>query len=483
MGDLHAAIGGTARVELVGDPLVVVFDATHDSRAVQTGWLYLAVPGARFNGHDFIDAAIENGATGLCVSQRVRSDLPILLVNDTRLVMPVLAAEVHNRPSTRTRVIGVTGTNGKTTVTFMIDAILGAAGRRCGLIGTVLTRVGERLIPNPRTTPEATDFQRLLATMADDGASFVACEVSSHALALGRVDETNFEVGAFTNLSQDHLDFHGGIEEYFETKARLLERAHERVIWVEDAFGARLANRYRGALMVGWEQPVRASQMAPDATGTSFTLTLPDGSAPSRINLPGRFNVANALVAAACAHLVGLRIDEIAQGLESLASVPGRFEAVSDETVSGANPVSVIVDYAHTPDGIATVIETARTLTRGRVIVVIGAGGDRDRNKRPQMGRAASQADMVVVTSDNPRSEDPDEIIAQVVSGVDNPAVIKVTDRRQAIRGALAAAHPGDMVLVLGKGHETGQEVSGVVFPFDDRQVIREELAAREQEP
>ncbi|HSL26595.1 MAG TPA: UDP-N-acetylmuramoyl-L-alanyl-D-glutamate--2,6-diaminopimelate ligase, partial [Acidimicrobiia bacterium] len=371
---------------------------------------------------------------------------------------------------------GVTGTNGKTTVTHMIEAIAAAAGRPCGLIGTVVTRIGDRLIPNPRTTPEASDFQRLLRTMVDQGAELVACEVSSHALALGRADATRFAVGAFTNLSQDHLDFHRNMEDYFEAKASLIDRAERRVIWVDDAYGARLAARFPDALTAGWHDPdLGASASAVDvgAGGSTFQLALPDGAVTVRVHLPGTFNVANAVVAAACAHLAGFSLEEIRVGLEQLELVPGRFEVVS-----GDDPVTVVVDYAHTPEGIATVIDTARALSRGRVVAIFGAGGDRDQGKRPQMGRAASAADLVVVTSDNPRTEDPEIIIDQIAAGIENPAVVRVADRREAIRGALAAAAFGDLLLILGKGHESGQEIAGVLHPFDDRVVAREELAA-----
>ncbi|MGH8928127.1 MAG: UDP-N-acetylmuramoyl-L-alanyl-D-glutamate--2,6-diaminopimelate ligase [Acidimicrobiia bacterium] len=473
MGVLADLVDG----ELSGSGQVRVADVSHDSREVRDGWLFVAVPGARFDGHDFLAAAIGNGAAGLCVSRTVSipippGDMPVITVPDTRPVMPLLAAEVQGHPSRRTEVVGVTGTNGKTTIAFMIEAVAAAASQKCGLIGTIITRLGDRVIPNPRTTPEATSFQRLLRTMVDDGAEMIACEVSSHALALDRVGATRFAVGAFTNLSMDHLDFHQGMEGYFEAKALLLAMAERRVVWVDDPYGAILAARYPDALKVGWDAEVGASSIESDARGSRFRLRIGVASIDAAIHLAGRFNIANALVAAACCHLSGLSPEEIAAGLDRLASVPGRFEVVS-----GDHPVTVVVDYAHTPEGVKTVIDTSRSLTRGRVIAVLGAGGDRDRGKRPHMGIAASAADLLVLTSDNPRSEDPQLIIEQVLAGVDNPAVITVPDRREAIRGALAAASPGDIVLILGKGHESGQEIDGVIVPFDDRQVAIDELA------
>lgn len=456
---------------LYGDGEVVVTDAFHDSRRVEPGSIYLAIAGEHFDGHDFALEAVRAGALGLVVERLLPLEVPQIVVADTRRVMAPLAVSLHGDPSRRVSVVGVTGTNGKTTVTHMLESIALASNRSCGLIGTIETRIGTDLIPNPHTTPEATDFQRLLRVMVDHGADLVACEVSSHSLTLNRVAGTTFAVAAFTNLSQDHLDFHGSIEAYFESKAMLFEMAVNRVIWSEDPFGARLAGRYPGALLVGGNGEVRASEWNADARGTGFKLHLPAGDVTTRINLPGRFNVANALVAAASASLIGFDPAEIATGLQRLEWVPGRFENVAE-----GSGFSVIVDYAHTPDGIANVIASARSMTAGRVIAVIGAGGDRDQGKRPHMGRAGSAADLLVVTSDNPRSEDPEVIIDQVMSGVATPAVLRVADRRQAIAAAVASAAAGDIVLVLGKGHEPGQETAGVVRPFDDRQVAREIL-------
>lgn len=469
MGVLATLVAG----ELVGDPATLVLDVTHDSRTVSRGALYIAVPGTKFDGHAFVADAAMNGAAGLCVSRMVVSDLPTLVVRDTRAVMGTVSAEVHGHPSNEAAVLGVTGTNGKTTVTFMLESIANAAGRASGLIGTVLTRIGSAVIANPRTTPEATNFQRLLRTMVNRGADVIACEVSSHALALGRVDGTDFAVGAFTNLSQDHLDFHRDMEDYFEAKASLFDRSRRRVVWIDDPYGARLAARHPDALTVGWNAEVRPSAIEVVEGGTRFRLHLPDGNADVLIRLQGRFNVANAVVAAASAHFVGIGVADVASGLQALSSVPGRFEVLQ-----GDYPMRVVVDYAHTPEGIATVIETARTLTNGRVLVIFGAGGDRDHSKRPEMGRAGSRADVVVVTSDNPRSEDAESIIDEIMSGVDHPGALRVVDRRRAIHTGLEAAAPGDIVLILGKGHEPGQEIAGVIHPFDDRIVVREEWEA-----
>ena len=474
MRELASLVDG----ELRGDSDTVVTDVSLDSRRLGGQALFTAVHGQQVDGHRFVSEAAANGAVALCVSQQVTSPLPTLRVADTRAVVGKLAAAVHGRPSETVAVVGVTGTNGKTTVTFQLEAIATEAGKSCGLIGTVATRHGRVEYPNPHTTPEATDWQRLLAAMRDGGAEWIAAEVSSHALALDRVAETRFAVGAFTNLSQDHLDFHGGLEQYFAAKARLLEVAERRVIWVEDSYGARLASAYPEALTVGWNHPVRASRVALSPHGTEFRLHLPDGEADCRLHLRGRFNVANALVAAGCAHLLGVDVATIAAGLAALPVVPGRFEVVSTENVM------VVVDYAHSPEGIATVIETARAMVPGRVIAVIGAGGDRDRGKRPLMGSAASAADLVVVTSDNPRNEDPAKIIDEVAAGLvdrraGRPEATLIVDRRSAIAAAIDAAHPGDIVLILGKGHEAGQEIAGTIRPFSDQRVAREHLDRR----
>ncbi|MGH8957554.1 MAG: UDP-N-acetylmuramoyl-L-alanyl-D-glutamate--2,6-diaminopimelate ligase [Acidimicrobiia bacterium] len=472
LGDLAALVEG----RLSGPPETGVVDASADSRQIGPGWLFIAVPGASFDGHEFVAAAAANGAAGLCVSRSVESPLPTIEVSSTRAVMARLAAAVHHHPSLETSVVGVTGTNGKTTVTFLLESIALYAGRACGLVGTIVTRLGDVYLENPHTTPEATDLQRLFRRMVDGGAEIVACEVSSHALALGRAEETHFAVGAFTNLSQDHLDFHGRMEDYFAAKASLMKMSERKVIWVEDSYGLRLAEEHPDALRVGWQQEVSARDVAADRSGTSFELVVPDGFAPARLRLPGRFNLANALIAAGCAHLLGFDASQIADGLGALAAVPGRFEVIAGE------PVTVVVDYAHTPESIETVIETARTLAGGRVVVVFGAGGDRDRGKRPQMGKAASGADLVIVTTDNPRSEDPSTITAEVMGGVDHPAAISILDRREAVATALDSAQPGDIVLILGKGHETTQEIDGIFHPFSDQKVARSLLAARSGE-
>ncbi len=471
LADLVPVAGG----ELVGSGNPILDDATHQSSKAGPGTLFMAFRGGTHDGHDFAVAAVAAGSPAVMVERRLSVAVSQLLVADCRKVAGPVAAAIHRHPSRVLRLVGVTGTNGKTTVTHLIEAICRRNEVPSGLIGTIETRVGDHHLPNPRTTPEAGDFQRTLATMARMGADVVAAEVSSHALELGRVAGTFFRVAAFTNIGQDHLDFHGDPESYYQAKASLFTPALAQlsVINVDDPIGERLAGETSLPVMtVGSQGELRAENVRTGLTGSSFRISLAGQSSEVRLKLGGDFNVGNALIAAGCAVQLGFDLDQIAGGLESLDRVAGRFERICDE------PFTVIVDYAHTPEAITDVINAAGG--DGRVIVVVGAGGDRDTAKRPLMGAAAGKAGLVVVTSDNPRSEDPESIIDQVVSGIP-PAVewVRCADRRQAIELALATASPGDVVLILGKGHETGQDIDGVVHPFDDRIVAGQVLAQR----
>jgi UDP-N-acetylmuramoyl-L-alanyl-D-glutamate--2,6-diaminopimelate ligase len=470
---LAAEVGG----RLIGGGDLAVVDVTHDSREAGPGVLFVAVRGMTADGHRFAPAAVEAGSPALVVDHQLDLAVPQIVVADTRGTLGALAAAVHGHPSDRLALIGVTGTNGKTSVCSMVEAMATAAGMTVGVIGTLGARVAGETIPLERTTPEATDFQRILALMGDRGATVVVAEVSSHALALGRVDRARFAVAAFTNLSQDHLDFHGDMERYFAAKAGLFEpgRSRRAVIWVDDPHGSLLVRSVEiPAMTVATRRPADLSGtvVSADLAGSEVDLTLPAGeSIRLRVPIAGGFSVANALVAAGCALEIGVAPSELAAGLAGLAPSPGRFEVVS-----GNDPVGVVVDYSHTPAGIEAAIATARPLAQGRVIALVGAGGDRDRAKRPAMGAAASAADLVVVTSDNPRSEDPAAIMADIVKGVTTTHEL-IVDRRLAIRRALTLAGPGDIVLVMGKGHEAYQEIGGRRLPFDDRTVAAEELA------
>lgn len=475
-----ASLATVVSGRMIGDVDVVITDVTHDSRLAGPGVLFVAVRGMTRDGHDFVADVVAAGCPAVVVDHPLEVDIAQLVVPDTRATLGRLASAVHRNPSSRLRMVGVTGTNGKTSVTHMVEAIGQAAGLTTGVIGTIGTRVGHETMPSERTTPEASDFQRLLADMADKGADLVVCEVSSHALALGRVDATHFSVGAFTNLSQDHLDFHADMEDYFTQKAKLFDHCDLAVICVDDAWGRRLAGMVSGPILT--VATTSRADLDPTADigvvmhsasmrGSSFDLTLSSGETiPVALPIPGAFSVANAAVAAGCC-LGMLGTDAVRVGLDSVRQIPGRFELVS-----GLDTVSVVVDYSHTPAAVQAAIATARPLTPGRVIAVLGAGGDRDTAKRPLMGAAASTADLVVVTSDNPRSEPPAVIMGAVTAGVTAPTE-SIVDRREAIRRAVRIATPGDTVLIMGKGHEPYQEIEGVRHPFDDRLVAREALA------
>jgi len=457
---------------------VVVTGCTHDSRAVRPGDLYAALPGARAHGADFLPAAVSAGAAAVLTdpagaAAAAAYDLPVLVAPRPRQVLGEVAAEVYGDPAAGMLVVGVTGTNGKTTTAFLLEAGLQAAGHRTGLIGTVLARIGEQVLPSVRTTPEATDLQALLALMRERGTSAVAMEVSSHALALGRVDGLVFDTAVFTNLSQDHLDFHGSMADYFAVKAQLFtpERARRGVVCVDDRAGRRLVASATVPLQTYGEDADWQSHevdLRPD--GSSLRLVGPGVDLRTSLRLPGGFNVANALGALAALGASGVDVHDAARGIAALPGVPGRMERVDE-----GQPFLAVVDYAHTPEAVSTLLDTVRAVTRGRVVLVLGCGGDRDRAKRPLMGAAAvAGADLAVLTSDNPRSEDPEAILREM----DAPGAVIEPDRRAAIGYAVAQARPGDAVVVAGRGHETGQEVAGVVMPFDDRVVLREALQA-----
>jgi UDP-N-acetylmuramoyl-L-alanyl-D-glutamate--2,6-diaminopimelate ligase len=467
-----AALSSEVAGDVVGDPGIAVTDMTHDSRQAAAGVLFVAIRGEHHDGHEHVAQAVESGAPAVCVESPVDVEVSQLVVEDTRVAMGPLAAAVHDHPSRKVPVVAVTGTNGKTTVTHYIEAIANGAGEKAGLIGTVATRVGAISMASSRTTPEATDFQRLLARMRDHGADLITAEVSSHALELRRVSGTEFAVAAFTNLSQDHLDFHGSMAAYRASKERLFRDypVNRAVINVDDAVGRDIA-RWTGSPVttVGVEADIRAENLSTTIEGSAFDLVTPTTKTPVVTPIIGWFNVQNALLAVGCCLALGISDHDVASGIQDMPGVPGRFELVP-------GPIPVVVDYAHTPSAVSAAIATARAICRGRVLVVVGAGGERDRDKRPKMGKAASQADLVILTSDNPRSEDPMAIVDELALGADADSVMIELDRRSAIASALEMATGDDLVLVLGKGHETGQEAGGVVLPFDDRLVVAELL-------
>ncbi|MBW3648407.1 MAG: UDP-N-acetylmuramoyl-L-alanyl-D-glutamate--2,6-diaminopimelate ligase [Actinobacteria bacterium] len=456
-----------------------VTGCTLDSRAVQAGDLYAALPGASAHGADFAAQAVSAGAAAVLTDPAGAAafaayDVPVLVAEDPRAVLGAVARWVHDDPAAGMLVLGITGTNGKTTTAFLLEAALRAAGHRTGLLGTVLTRIGDEVLPSVRTTPEAPDLQALLAVMREQGTTAVAMEVSSHALVLGRVDGVRFEVAAFTNLSQDHLDFHPSMADYEAAKASLFTppRARRAVLNVEDPAGRRIARSTALPVTTYGEDAdwsAREVDLRPD--GSTFRLLGPGVDLRVSLALPGSFNVANAVAALACLGAAGVSVRDGVRGIAELSGVPGRMERVE-----AGQPFLALVDYAHTPDAVSRLVSAVRTFTSGRVIVVLGCGGDRDHAKRPLMGAAASAADLAILTSDNPRSEDPQAILDQMAAGA--PEALLEVDRRAAIARAVAAARPGDAVVVAGKGHESGQEAAGVLTPFDDRLVLREVLGS-----
>jgi UDP-N-acetylmuramoyl-L-alanyl-D-glutamate--2,6-diaminopimelate ligase len=477
---------------------VLITGVCLDSRAVRPGDLYAALPGRRTHGARFVTAAADRGAVAILtdpagVEPAEAAGLPVLAVDDPRAVLGGLAAWLFGEPARRMLMFGVTGTNGKTTTTFLMDAALRRSGRRCGLVGTVETRIVDRRVPSVRTTPEAPDLQALLALMVAEGADTCSMEVSSHALALGRVDGIRFDVAGFTNLSQDHLDFHPTMEEYFAAKAQLFTpgRARAGVVCVDDRWGRRLADTATIPVvtLATTDVPVdgpaawRVVDRRPAEVGTDFTLRGPAGeSVPAHCPLPGDFNVANTALALLMLVTAGIAAPEAAGWLARAEPVPGRMERVPGTGAPG-EPLAV-VDYAHTPDAVEAALRTLRTSRPGPLVVVLGAGGDRDRAKRPRMGEAAARAaDVVIVTDDNPRSEDAAAIRAAVLAGTGSSAavVLEIADRREAVREGVRRAWGGGTVLVAGKGHERGQEIAGIVHPFDDRDVVG--AALREAQP
>ena len=471
-------------VEVAGD--VEVRGLAYDSRAVAPGDLFFCVPGARHDGHLFAEAAVAAGAAALCVERPLGLGAPEIRVTDARRAMARISSRFFGDPAANLMMLGVTGTNGKTTTAFLLEAILAAAGRLPGLIGTIETRLAGEKRPGVRTTPESVDLHRLLAEMRERGCDSVAMEVTSHALALDRVEPITFSASGFTNLSQDHLDFHSDMQDYFEAKRSLFvsPRSEKGAVNVDDSYGRKLFDEAAiPTISFGHaaDADVRATNVMLRSDGSDFDLVVDGRAVHVSVGLAGAFNVYNCLAAAAIALQAGIGIDPIVAGLTSVRSVPGRFESIVE-----GQPFAVIVDYAHTPDSLDNVLRAARRLAdasdpRGRVLCAFGCGGDRDKAKRPLMGAVVARlADVCVVTSDNPRSEEPLAIIEQILEGVlaESPrgpdAVL--ADRHEAIDEVISAARAGDVVVIAGKGHETGQEFATHTIPFDDRDVARDAL-------
>jgi UDP-N-acetylmuramoyl-L-alanyl-D-glutamate--2,6-diaminopimelate ligase len=481
---LHDLLGGLDVLGTRAWADVDVGTVVSDSRQASPGALFACIPGALVDGHDYARDAVARGAVALLVERLLDIDVPQAQVESVRRVVGVIASRGNGEPSRELRVLGVTGTNGKTTTTYLLDEIARAAGVTSGLIGTVETRVAGETSRPEHTTPEAAELQSLLARMRAAGVDTVAMEVSSHALEQYRVDGTWYAAACFTNLSHDHLDYHKTLDAYFEAKARLFTTTFtsRAAINVDDEHGALLAERARNAgvhvlTYSARHGEVHATDVVLARDHTRVVLRWPDGLTTSlTTHLVGRFNVENTVAAAATARLAGFEPEVIAAGLAARVTVPGRMERID-----AGQPFVVLVDYAHTPDALERLLGASRALLGpgGRVVVVYGCGGDRDRAKRPIMGSVAARgSDLAFLTSDNPRSEAPRAIIDDVLRGVGAAAPTVEPDRRNAIRQALESAQAGDVVVIAGKGHETGQTANGVTVPFDDRVVAREELEA-----
>ena len=464
-----------------GDLNVLIRGIEIDSRRVKAGDIFVCVPGLNADGHDFAAAAIAAGATVLVVEKFLPYAVPQIRVASTRQELGLLAAEVYNRPSDHLELVGVTGTNGKTTIVHLLEKIGVAAGKRVGLIGTLGASIAGRQIPGKRTTPEACEIQRLLAEMLEEKVSLVAMEVSSHALDYGRVQGCEFDAAIFTNLTQDHLDYHKTMEEYLRAKTRLfreLEGGKQPKIAVlnrdDPAFPALGTASAAPVITYGIKDKAdyQAKEVEISSDGVHYDVCFRGRRQEIYSQTPGVFNVYNTLAAFAWAVERGYDPQQIAQVLAEIRGVPGRFESIKL-----GQPFNVIVDYAHTPDGLENVLRTAKDFTTGRLLTVFGCGGDRDKSKRPLMGKVAAQwSDFLAVTSDNPRSEDPEQIIRDILTGVKGIKHRALSDRQEAINYVCRLAKPGDTVLIAGKGHETEQIIGNTLIPFDDREVARQAL-------
>jgi UDP-N-acetylmuramoyl-L-alanyl-D-glutamate--2,6-diaminopimelate ligase len=495
LSDVMAVVAGTATLPSDQQGREVL-EIVHDSRKAKPGSLFVAVRGFHSDGHQFIQDAVQQGAAAVIAEswKGPQTDTPVILVPDSRVALARLADAFYGHPSRRLKLIGITGTNGKTTTSYLVKSIIEAAGHVSGLIGTIDYRIGDRVYPAPNTTPESLDLQRLLAEMVERGAGYCVMEVSSHALALRRTEECAFEAAAFTNLTQDHLDFHGDMDSYFHAKLALftgLSSKASAVINLDDARASEIIRATKAKVITAGlseRADVRPSgDIGHEITGLSFPVVTPSGTLKAKSPLMGRHNIYNILSAIGIGTALGFTLDNIALGIKNMKAVPGRMEKVDE-----GQSFSVLVDYAHTEDALVRLLEAVREVAPKRVITLFGCGGDRDRTKRPKMGRAALiGSDIVVVTSDNPRSEDPSAIIREVEAGMAEAGVrmsstdtyreaakgkksyFVIPDRGEAVETVVRMALPGDVVVLAGKGHEDYQIIGDTKIHFDDREAAR----------
>lgn len=449
----------------------------YDSRNVKPGDVFVCIKGYQTDGHKYVKSACENGAAAIVASDKIEADVPVLYTPDTRIALALMSKAYFGNPLKNIKLIGVTGTNGKTTVTYLIKAILEAENKKVGLIGTNQNMIGDKIIPAERTTPESFELYKMFAQMAAEGAQYVVMEVSSHALELHRIGGCEFETAIFTNLTQDHLDFHGSMENYFNAKKKLFSMCDSAVVNTDDAYGKRIAQQC-GARMITYavdcDACVRAKNIKITARGVTYDLLCGTQQYDAQVAIPGKFSVYNSLAAICAAKSLGIDIQKSLDVLKTAHGVKGRAEVVPTDT-----DYTVIIDYAHTPDGLENIISTVNEFKSARVITLFGCGGDRDRTKRPKMGKTAgSLSDFLIVTSDNPRTEEPSAIIDDIMPGVleSGCEYVRIENRREAIEYALTHAKAGDIIILAGKGHETYQILKEGTIHFDEREVIRDIL-------
>lgn len=476
---LKELIEGIDYIKIDGELDKVIENMYYDSREVTLGSLFFCIRGLRVDGHDYAAQAVSNGARVLVLERDVdvEGDITKIFVKDSRLAMAYMSKTFYGNPAQGITLVGITGTNGKTTVTHLIKTILEKVGHKVGLIGTITNMVGDRKIPSKHTTPESLDLQGLLRDMADEEVDTIVMEVSSHSLSLGRVEGLIFDMGVFTNLSQDHLDFHANMEEYRDAKVKLFTQSKIAIINADDKDGRWIGERVTTKLYtygICRDADIYARDLEISHSGVSFNLHTPKGNISINLGIPGIFSIYNALAAASVCYALGISLSFISQGLGEVKGVSGRFELLDTKT-----DYSVILDYAHTPDGLENILKTAKGFAEGRLITLFGCGGDRDHSKRPIMGQIAGKySDLCIITSDNPRSEEPMKIIMDIIPGVENtdcPYRI-IENRREAIEYALSCAKKGDVVILAGKGHETYQILKDETIDFDDKEIVSEIL-------
>ena len=479
---LEELLKGVAIISSKGDMDVEINGIAYDSRKIKKGNLFICVSGYTKDGHSYINDALRKGAEAILVEKDVDvAGAAVVKVPSCRAAMPLLALNFYGNPTQKLRLVGITGTNGKTTTSYLIKSIIEANGQKTGLLGTISTQIGDKVFVSSRTTPEALDLHSLFREMADSSIDYAVMEVSSHSLELGRVEGCNFQTGVFTNLTQDHLDFHKTIENYRNAKKKLFHMTKgANIINIDDEHGRMIADEIEtlGKKLITYGIDNKADIMAKNidisAKGVGFTLVTPEYDIELNIRIPGKFSVYNALAAASVAYAEGISKEVIREGLNKVDNVPGRSEILKTDT-----PYTVIVDYAHTPDGLQNILASVKEYAKGRIITLFGCGGDRDRDKRPIMGEiAGGMSDYCIVTSDNPRSEVPMDIINQVEAGIKSTDCdyICIENRRDAIQYALKMAGIDDIVLLAGKGHETYQVLKDRTIPFDERDIVEELL-------